>query len=452
MTTSDPGGLVRDDLGAPFRKPCPVVEKVGLEVECGVVDPVTGLSAPYSGERGTEALLRAILREFGGEPLLDDGHLVGVRRAEGVELSLEHGGAIEYGSAPAADLASAVEDMRTTLEHVADIARGLGLAILPGGNLPFDRVERAQWVPKPRGALMREFFAGLGDDGALGPTVMALTVSTQATLDYLDEADLARKLRMQVAASPVVAALFVNSPLAGGEHAGLLSHRSHGWLRTDPRRCGVLPVALRPDLRVDDFVEWALDLPMIYRKAPGGGYERAPSRPFAALLEDGFDDGTRPTPEDWVSHLSQVWTDVRVRHTLELRAADGPPYPHIPALPALWTGLTYHPGSCAEATELLGGYREDEHRAAERELPVKGLDARLGDDRVRELAVELVRIAGAGLRARVDAGLERPAVLDFLQPVEEVLETGDTFAHGVLRRWEGEFDRDPARYVAAYRV
>jgi glutamate--cysteine ligase len=451
VPTSSSEILVRDDLGALFRKTGPVAEKVGLEVESAVVDPVTGLGARYSGDRGTEALLRAILRDTGGEPLIDSGHLVGVQRPDGVQLGLEHGGAIEYGSAPADDLATAVEDMRATLDHVAELARGLGLAVLPGGNLPFDRVEDAPWVPKPRGLLMRDFFAGIGDDGALGPTVMALTLSTQATLDYRDEDDLARKLRMQVAASPIVAALFVNSPLARGEHKGVLSHRSKSWLKTDPRRCGVLPFGLREDIRVEDVVDWALGLPMIYRPLPDG-YGPAPSRPFGALLDEGFDDGAKPTPRDWISHLSQVWTDVRVRATLELRAADGPSYPDIPALPALWTGLTYHPASCAAATELLAGYKVADFRAVERELPVHGLDTFLGGAPVRELAAELVRIARAGLRARVEAGLERPVVLDYLQPVEEVLATSTTFAERVLARWEGEFAHDPAKYVAAYRI
>jgi glutamate--cysteine ligase len=68
------------------------------------------------------------------------------------------------------------------------------------------------------------------------------------------------------------------------------------------------------------------------------------------------------------------------------------------------------------------------------------------------LGRELVRLAKEGLSARVEAGLERDAVLGYLDPIEEVLETGTTFADHVIRRWEGEFDRDPARYVAAFRV
>lgn len=207
-------------------------------------------------------------------------------------MGLEHGGTLEYSSAPARDLTTVIDDMHETLERVADIAKRVGLAILPGANLPFDRIDNAQWVPKPRGKIMRDFFQRIGDAGAWGPTVMALTLSTQVTLDYGAEDDLRDKLRMQVAASPVVAGLFVNSPLEGGKPTGLLSRRAQCWLKTDPTRCGVLAPALNTGAPIEDFIDWATQLPMIYRAAAAGTYQPAPDRPFADLMADGF--GTVP--------------------------------------------------------------------------------------------------------------------------------------------------------------
>lgn len=452
MYADTPGLLRREDLRSLFVKTGSGHEKIGLEIENGVVDPATGRAAPYFGKAGIESLLQALIVEFGGIGQFDGGYLTGVRCENGMQFALEHGGAVEYISVPVDDLATAVEDMWTNLERLSDVARTTGLAILPGANLPFNRIENVSWVPKPQTALAREFFSRLGDAGIWGPTVMALTLSTQVTVDYLAEDDFAHKLRMQVAASPVVAAMFVNSPLEGGELTGLLSRRSQCWLKTDPRRCGVLPPALQETPRVEDFIEWALGLPMIYRRTPDGKYLLAPDRPFSSLLTEGFDDGTMLTQADWVSHLSQVWTDVRVRQTLELRAPDGPPYPYIPAVPALWIGLTYHPESCAAAWRLLKDYSLAEYRAAMQELPARGLATTLAGDSMRDLGRELVRLGRSGLQARVDAGFERPAVLDYLAPIEEVLHTGTTFAERSIHRWEGEFGRRPDRYVAAYRV
>lgn len=440
-----------EELRSLFAKPADAREQIGLEVECGVVDPATGLATPYPGKNGLAALMRMLATEFGGEPRFDGEHLTGIQTESGMLLTLEHGGAVEYVSVPVDRLTTAVDQMRDTLTRLGEVARRLGLAILPGANLPFNRIGDVPWVPKPRGAVMREFFARLGDPGRYGPTVMGLTLSTQATFDYLSEVDLAEKVRLQAVASPVIAAMFVNSPLEGGRLTGLQSTRSQYWLKCDPRRCGLLPPALKERMSFDDFINWALNVPMIYYSTSGGAYRLA-DRTFADILTEGFDDGRMPTPADWLSHLSQVWTDVRVRRTLELRAADGPPYPHIPAVPALWTGLTYDVDSRSAAWDLLRHYRPSDIRRAINHLPAAGLRASLGSEPVRELGRELVRLARAGLAARVDAGTEEVRLLGYLDPIEDVLESGSTFADQVIRRWDEEFHRDPARYVATFRV
>jgi glutamate--cysteine ligase len=443
--------LGREELRSLFAKPTDAREQIGLEIESGVVNPATGLAAPYAGKNGVAALMRMLATEFGGEPQFDGEHLMGIQTESGMHLTLEHGGAIEYVSVPVDRLTTAVDQMRDALTRLGEVARRLGLAILPGANLPFNRIEDVPWVPKRRGAVMREFFARLGDPGRYGPTVMGLTLSTQATFDYRSEDDLAEKVRMQVAASPVIAAMFVNSPLEGGRLTGLQSRRSQYWLKCDPCRCGLLPPALQERMTFDDFINWAVNVPMIYYSTSGGGYRLA-NRTFADILTKGFDDGRMPILEDWLSHLSQVWTDVRVRRTLELRAADGPPYPHIPAVPMLWAGLTYHPDSRSAAWDLLRHYRPSDIRRTINDVPGAGLRASLGKVPVRELGRELVRLARAGLAARVDAGVEEPRLLAYLDPIEEVVESGSTFADQVIRRWDGEFRCDPARYVAAFRV
>jgi glutamate--cysteine ligase len=452
MTVQAPGASGRSELRAPFEKSAGTTEKIGVEIESGVVDPETGRAVPYLGEGGVESLLQAIIADFGGTPVLIGDHVMGMQHDSGMHLSLEHGGALEYASAPHEDLRTLVEDTHAVLSRAAEIARGFRLALLPGANLPFNTIENAQWVHTPRGMIMRKFFERLGDCGVEARTTMTLSLSTQVTLDYLSEQDLVAKLRTLVAASTVVAGMFVNSPFEGGQLTGLLSRRVHCWLRTDPRRCGVLPPALRADMRIDDFIEWALQLPMIYYRTPDGTYRPAPDRPFGALLVEGFEDGTLPTQRDWALHLSQIWTTVRLRQTLELRAADGPAYPDIPALPALWVGLIYHPESRAAAGQLLAGYTLADHRAALQDITTQGLAAKLGRDPLRELGRELIRLAGAGLTARVAAGRDDPRVLTYLDPISEVVESGRTFAERAIERWKYDLPGSPARYIEAHRV
>ncbi|MDH6710592.1 glutamate--cysteine ligase [Kitasatospora sp. MAA19] len=451
-STATAGGLDRHALRSLLAPPVGACERVGLEIESGLVDPRTGLAAPYSGERGVRAVLKAVLSQWGGQPLEDSGNLTGVLLDDGSQITLEHGGQVEYSSAPAIGLGTAVDEMRTAMERLAELAADFGWALLPGAGLPFDAPGSIAWVPMRRGALMRDYFARIGEAGSRALEIMSMSLCTQVHLDYVSVDDFAQKLRMQTVASPVIAALLVNSPLQGGRPNQLLSHRSHAWLRMDPRRCGVLPPALRPDVDADDVIDWALGIPMIYYRSGDGRFHPAPDRPFGLLLERGFDDGSVPSLDHWASHLSQIWTNVRVRRTLELREADGPPYQHIPAVPALWVGLTYHEPSRTAAWDLLRRYTLRDHRAAMARLPSTGLHTTLGGDPVRELAHELVRLARAGLSARVSAGLEPAKVLDYLDPLDELLDGGRTFAEQCLDRWDKDLARDPARYVAAFRV
>ncbi|MFJ2581140.1 glutamate-cysteine ligase family protein [Kitasatospora aureofaciens] len=444
--------LGRDELRSVFLPGRAGRELVGIEVECGLVDPATGLAARYFGPRGVLAVLEAVLDRWGGERQEDAGRLTGVTLPDGSQITLEHGGQIEYSATPAPGVGKAVDDTRAALERLAELVGRFGLALLPGGNLPFDRLEDVSWVPMTRGAIMRDYFARLGAGGRRALHVMAHSLSTQVTLDYVSAADFTEKLRMQMAAAPVVSALLVNSPLQGGRSDGLPSHRSWAWLEMDPRRNGVLPPALRPDVSIDDVVDWALGLPLIYYRTADGRYRPGPDRPFGDLMASGFEDGSTPNLAHWTGHLSQIWTNTRVRSTLELRAADGPPYSCIPAVPALWAGLSYHPESRIAAWELLGGYSLHDHRSTLAALPRLGLDTRLGNDPVRPLATELLRLARAGLAARIASGVEPPHVLGYLDPLDEIVATGRTFAEQALSRWQGDLRGDPAGYVAAYRV
>ncbi|MFJ9948447.1 glutamate-cysteine ligase family protein [Kitasatospora sp. NPDC091207] len=439
-------------LRAPFARAATPVERVGLEIETGLVDPGTGRAARYEGPRGVRSVLATALAEWGGEPRTDAGTLTGVVLPDGSGLSLEHGGQLEYSSAPVVGLGRAVSDAEAALRRLAALADRFGLALLPGAQLPFERLDTVPWVPMSRGAVMRDFFARTGEPAARATTIMSMSLSTQVHLDHLSAEDFTHKLRMLVAAAPVVAALLVNSPISDGRSNGMLSHRSYGWLRMDPRRCGLLRPALRPDVSVDDIVDWALRIPMIYYRTADGRYRLAPDRPFAELLADGFDDGSAPTAAHWDSHLSQIWTDVRVRRTFELRSADGPPHRGIPALAALWVGLGYHPPSCRAAWQLLRHHTAAEYQALLDSLPHEGLRARLGGSPVGEPAAELLRLARAGLTARIQDGLEPPGVLDHLEPLDEILATGRTFAEQCLARWETDLRGDPRRYVAAYRI
>ncbi|WP_426509683.1 glutamate-cysteine ligase family protein [Dactylosporangium sp. McL0621] len=441
---SETAGLRRLDLRQPFEVPPGRSEAVGLEVEVGLVRRDAGKNATYPQ---SFAFLLDIVRHFDGNPLMDGPNLVGVGLAGGAAFTLETGGAVEYSSPPFPTVAAAVTDVRDRLGAAAGIAAAHGLALLTGGITPFASPGDIVWNPKARVQIMRDYFRAIGGDGAHADEVMGLILSAQTSLDYTSGDDLMSKLRLLVRASPVVAALFVNSPVAARERTGALSRRMQYWRRFDPRRCGVLGFALEPGAGIEDLIDWAAGLPMIYRLV-AGTHVAAPPVSFRHATECGFGDGTYPTTADWELHLSQVWPHVRVRHTLELRLADAPPWPFFGAGAALWAGLAYDPQARHAANDLLAGLSAAELDRACSDVAVKGLSATVGPYPVQDVARELLRLARAGLQARVRAGLEAHEALALLDPVEEVCETMQTFADRALDAW----DRGEQHYLHAFSI
>jgi glutamate--cysteine ligase len=143
---------------------------------------------------------------------------------------------------------------------------------------------------------------------------------------------------------------------------------------------------------------------------------------------------------------------VRQRDTIEIRAVDGVPLEYHPAVAAFCVGLTYHQPSLEAAWELLRERSINEHQSALYEVPSKGLAARHGRDSVLELARELLRLAQEGLRARISADKEKPGVIAYLEPLEEIVHSGVTLAERCIQRWQTELQKSPQRYVEAYRI
>lgn len=443
--------LTRGDLRSLFHKQPGVDEKIGLEIEIAVLDQDTGRSLPYEGQRGMRSLLEAFVRDGIGQPAYKGELLTQVDMNDGAKITFEHGGAIEYCSPVTQNLIELIVTMQQSLRRLAETASTLNLALVPGGIFPFNTVENANWMPKPYGKFMREHFTALGDPGSGGEQIMAHTISTQTTLDYTSEEDLICKLRTSVSLTPIVVALFANSPLEDGESRGSLSRRTEHWFKTDSRRSGLIPRTLKEEVTIDDYIDWALNNEVIFY-ATDGEYKSGEGCTFAAVLADGFPDGRYPTLVDWRNHLCQLWPDVRTRETIELRAPDGPPFEAIPAVPAFWVGILYHRPSCDAVWQLLKDCTIEQHQVARADAARRGLSAQYCGKPIASLAKEVIRLAEEGLQHRINLGLEDPKVLEYLEPLKTIVETGKTFAESCIENWNGSLVRSPARFVETYRI
>ena len=175
-------------------------------------------------------------------------------------------------------------------------------------------------MPKSRYGIMTPYMDKVG---TLGTSMMYRSCTVQANLDFSDEADMVKKLRVSLALQPIVTALFANSPFVDGKPSGYLSFRSHIWLNTDDARTGMLPFAFEDGFGFERYADYALDVPM-YFVIRDKQYVNVAGESFRAFLEGELPQlpGEKPTIKDWEDHLSTLFPEVRLKQFLEMRGAD----------------------------------------------------------------------------------------------------------------------------------
>ena len=418
-----PHRLTYDDLFTPFYEALkPAGEwRVGTEAEkFGVLrDGYTPLQ--YEGERSVRAVLEALSEQFGWEPDREyaGGELIALKRGL-ASITLEPGGQLELSGAP---FTSVHDTQQEWAQHIAElhaVGDRLGIAWLGLGFHPFAKPADMPWVPKLRYSVMREY---LPRRGSMGLDMMRRTCTVQANLDYSSEADAMRKLRVSLAISPIVTAMFANSPLYEGALTGDRTRRGRVWLDTDPDRTGLLPFLWTRDASFRSYVEWALDVPMFLVKRDSKIIHNT-GQTFRAFMRDGY-EGVHATATDWLTHLGTVFPEVRLKKTIEIRGADSLPYALTPALPAFCKGLLYDLPTLAKAEALVAPLSFEAAQAVRSDVPRLALRAELGGKSLLAWAQEIVALAHEGLdNLQREAGDPRGSESVLLAPLEALLARG----------------------------
>src|ERR1700687_3866810 len=266
--------------------------RIGTEYEKVAVSATDGRALPFSGPRGVEEILRRLTDRYGYEPDDEHGRIISLK-GERAPITIEPGGQIELSGEQCETIHCAHHEFTQHAEQLVEIGRQIGAAVLGVGIQPVSRIDEIELLPKARYHIMYPYMAR---KGRLGQRMMKQTAGVQANLDYGDEADAMRKMRLSMGMVPLVYAMFANSPLCDGRLNGYQSYRGHIWNDTDPDRCGTLEFVFRDDAGFEDYVEYALDVPMyfIYRNHESQDLPRPPGLPFRQFLERGW-HGERAT-------------------------------------------------------------------------------------------------------------------------------------------------------------
>ena len=391
---------------------------------------------PYAGTRGIRALLEAIAARHGWDIIREGEQPVALLR-EAASITLEPAGQLELSGAPLADIHETCREVNEHLEEVRGIAEPMGLGFLGMGFQPKWRRDEMPWMPKGRYAIMRRY---MPLKGGLGLDMMTRTCTVQVNLDFASEADMVKKFRVALALQPVATALFADSPFTEGKPNGFLSYRSHVWTDTDPDRTGMLDFVFEDGFGYERYVDYLLDMPMYFSYRDGRYIDLAGQsfRDFLAGKLPGL-PGARPTLRDFADHLTTAFPEVRLKKYLEMRGADGGPWNRLCALPAFWVGLLYDDAALDAAWDLVKDFSMAERHALRDGVPRRALQLPFRGVTVRELALQALKIAQAGLvrRARYNAGGADES--QFIEPLLEFALANQTPAERKLELFHGEW-------------
>jgi glutamate--cysteine ligase len=443
----------REELVAWFEKGIkPKAQfRVGTEHEKFAFTTGRRLPVPYEGQRSIRALLVGMQHLLGWEPIMDDGHIIGLADVTGGgAISLEPGGQFELSGAPVETIHQTSAELMAHLAQLREIARPLGIGFLGLGMSPKWTLAETPVMPKSRYKIMTAYMPKVG---RYGLDMMYRTCTVQTNLDFSSEADMVKKLRVSLALQPVATALFANSPFTEGKPNGFLSYRSEVWRDTDNQRAGMLPFAFEDGMGFERYVDYALDVPMYFVKREDE-YIDVSGMSFRDLLAGKLrgHGNLRATTSDWANHVSTIFPEVRLKRFLEMRGSDGGPWRRLPAHPALWVGMLYDDVSLDAAWDIVKDWSAEERQQLRDEVPRSGFAAKIRNCTILDLARECLSLAHAGLQRRKRFDHEGRDETRYLGALDDFVARGITPAEELLQKYAGPWQHsvDPVFGEYAY--
>ena len=402
---------------------------------------------PYEGDCSVRAMLEGLREAFNWAPVLEGENIIGLTK-DGANVSLEPGGQLELSGAPLRTIHETCDEVHTHLEEVKTVADRIGAGFIGLGAAPEWTHDQMSVMPKGRYGIMTSY---MGKVGTHGTQMMYRSCTIQVNLDFASEADMVKKMRVALALQPIATALFANSPFFEGRPSGFASYRARIWRDVDADRTGMLPFAFEDGFSFEQYVDYALSVPMyfVYRD---GEYIDASGKSFRDFMEGKLEaaTGVTPTLSDWADHLTTIFPEARLKQFIEMRGADGGPWRRICALPAFWVGLTYDQTALDAAWDVAMGWTAEDRDQLRFDAAEKALGAEVAGRKVRDVAAELLEIADAGLRARAEAHIVDANESHFLNALREVVETGQTLSDELLAKYHGEWGADLSRIYDEY--
>jgi len=425
--------LILDYYNSSFKKQEDFL--IGIEAEKIGVYSKTGENVPYFGDCGFLKILEKLNEELGWTIEEKSNNAIMAMSRCGSHLSLESDGRIELSSKPHKNIHDLAREFRLHHREINEISSVFGVTWLGIGFHPFSSNQDLELIPKARIRISNEY---LKSKGKLGQSWSQRTASLQVGIDYQSEEDAITKFQLLIKLTPILMAMYANSPLMLGKKSNFLSYRGHCTLNADNDRFGSFEEFLAKNFSFEKWIEFCFDIPIftILRK---GEWISMKNLTFRQFMKKGF-RGHKANFEDWLMHLSFIYTDVRMKNYLEFRACDSVPPHLVPSLPALLKGIFYNKDCLAAIKKLTKDWEFKEIKQLKEEVVKTALQTEFRGEKIVKYAKELLDSATIGLKEMAVLDVNGNDESIYLEPLKEIILVKNISpAAYALVSWEGEW-------------
>lgn len=327
---------------------------LGVEVEHFVVTAEGEYSVSYAGrsegEFGVRDVLAHLADAYPQHTYGLEGDLIGLASDE-ASITLEPAAQLEISIAPYSSISRILRVYNEFRAKVDPFLAEHGCKLVTSGYHPTARALDLTLIPKQRYRFMNDYFKEIG---TRGERMMRASASTQVSVDYQDEADAIRKMRIAQALAPIFASVTDNTAAFEAEPAPRLA-RFALWRNVDNDRCGSVPGLFNEGYSFADYAEWILHTCPIFVTRPSADDPTGPNlrAVYGQSAYEAYDEA--PMTRADIEHvLSMFWPDVRLKNFVEIRPADSLPAPLMAGYAALVKGIFYSQRSLQAIEEAFG--------------------------------------------------------------------------------------------------
>lgn len=330
---------------------------LGVEVEHFVVTAEGERPVAYAGKEGAfgvREVLAYLAEEYPEHTCSREGDLIGLASEE-ASITLEPAAQLEISIAPYSSIAQIVQVYQAFRAKVDPFLGEHGCKLVTSGYHPSARALDLTLIPKQRYRFMNDYFREIGTHGE---RMMRASASTQVSVDYRDEADAIRKMRVAQALAPILASMTDNTAVFEGGPAPRMA-RFALWRDVDNDRCGSVPGLFDEGYGFADYADWILRTCPIFVTRPQASDPEGPDLRAVYGQSSYQAYGDAPMAKGDIEHaLSMFWPDVRLKNFVEIRPADSLPASLVAGYAALIKGIFYSERSL-DAVEKAFGAKGD---------------------------------------------------------------------------------------------